>query len=216
MDNMKIVILGPQGSGKGTQAELISKEYDLMHIDMGSSLRERQKTVDELGLLIRETISKGDLLPDDIPFRIISEKIKDYNKGFLVDGFPRNVEQLKLAEQITQFNVAIYVKISDEEAVRRIEKRRVCEKCGKTYIYQEGMKLECGCGGKIVQRTDDTPEAIKKRLSLYHAQTELLIREYTDRNILLEINGGQMIEAVFDEIKLKLKQKLNEIKIQSE
>jgi len=216
MENMKLLILGPQGSGKGTQAELISKEYNLLHIDMGSSLRERQKTDDELGKFIREIISKGELLPDEIPFRIVSEKIRDNDKRFLVDGFPRNVEQLKLAEQITQFDAAIYVKISDEEAIRRIEKRRVCEKCGKTYIYQEGMKMDCICGGRIVQRADDTPEAIKKRLSLYHAQTELLIREYTDRNILLEINGEQTVEEVFNEIKVKLNQRLDQIKTQPE
>jgi adenylate kinase len=213
MENIRIVILGPQGSGKGTQAQRIAEKYGLMHIDMGSQLRQRQKVDDELGMMMREIISRGDLLPNDIPFSILKEKIQA-DQGFIIDGFPRNVEQLELLEQISGLDMALYVKISDVESVRRLEKRRVCSKCSKIFIWSEGMDMTCSCGGKIMQREDDTPEAITKRLLLYHEQTELLIREYTDRDILVEINGEQPIDDVFSEICDRIDKKITESKTQ--
>ena len=200
MENIRIAILGPQGSGKGTQAELISKKYGLLHIDMGSSLRERQKKDDEIGRMMREIISRGELLPNDIPFSILKERLSENNKSFIIDGFPRNTDQLGMALEVTSFDMAIYVRISDEESVRRLGKRRICSSCKKIYIWHDGMRMECECGGKIVQRDDDRPDAIMKRLMVYHEQTELLLREYIDMNILSEINGEQGIEEVFNDI----------------
>jgi adenylate kinase len=214
MEIIKIAILGPQGSGKGTQAELISQKYELFHIDMGQELRKRQQVNDDFGNMIKEKISRGELLSDEIPYKIFSEKLLMHDSGYIVDGFPRVIEQLRLAEQITIFDLAIYVKISDDESVRRLEKRRICDKCGKIYIWKEGMDNKCECSGNIIQRVDDTPEAIRKRLILYHENTELLIREYSDRGILVEINGEQDIKDVFNDICLFVDEKISTLKTQ--
>lgn len=200
MADLHIAILGPQGSGKGTQAALISQKYEITHVDLGHELRDRQKINDELGKVIRETISRGELLPDHIPFKILKEKLENIKKGFILDGFPRDSEQLAMTNEITTLTLALYIKISDEEAVKRLEKRRICDKCGKIYTWNEGMSSICECKGNIVQREDDKPEAILKRLALYHKETELLIREYSDKKILREINGEQTVEEVFSEI----------------
>ncbi|MFT4309313.1 MAG: adenylate kinase family protein [Candidatus Woesearchaeota archaeon] len=199
MENMRIAILGPQGSGKGTQAVMIAEKYGLSHIDMGKELRKRQETDDELGRMIKEIMLRGDMLPDDVPYKIFHEQVSLNNNKFIVDGFPRSIEQLRMALQITEFDVALYIKISDEEAVRRISKRKICDKCKKTYIWNDNMSPKCDCGGNIIQREDDTQEAVMKRLSLYHQNTELLIREYTDKNILIEVDGEQEISKVFED-----------------
>ncbi len=216
----RIIILGPQGSGKGTQAELIKEHYNLLHIDMGSELRKIEQQNNELGRKIKELIDKGELVPDSITLKIFEEKLKsiennEEHKGFISDGFPRNEKQLYLIdEEFTKelFNIALYIKISDEEAIKRISKRRICNCNGEEKIIsiEEKEKIrECekkGC--KIIHREDDKEEAIKKRLELYHKQTELLLRDFYDRNILIEINGEQSIEEVFEEIKNKIKQKI--------
>ncbi len=217
----RIIILGPQGSGKGTQAELIKEHYNLLHIDMGSELRKIEQQNNELGRKVKELIDKGELVPDSITLKIFEEKLKslleeeNYYEGFISDGFPRNEKQLYLIdEEFTKelFNIALYIKISDEEAIKRISKRRICNCNGEEKIIsiEEKEKIrECekkGC--KIIHREDDKEEAIKKRLELYHKQTELLLRDFYDRNILIEINGEQSIEEVFEEIKNKIKQKI--------
>ncbi len=222
---LRIIILGPQGSGKGTQAELIKEHYNLLHIDMGSELRKIKQKNDELGRKVKELIDKGNLVPDEITLKIFEKKLlelkKNNFKGIISDGFPRNEKQLYLLDEVLGkkfFNIALYIKISDEEAVRRTSKRRIC-KCKNGEKIEEKIitiekKEECikkGC--EVIHREDDKEEAIKHRLELYHKKTELLIRDFYDRNILIEINGEQTIKKVFEEIKNKIEYKIkNNIK----
>ncbi len=217
----RIIILGPQGSGKGTQAELIKEYYNLLHIDMGLELRKLEQQNNELGIKIKSIIDKGELVPDSITLKIFEKKIKELEEnnkkfeGFISDGFPRNEKQLYLIDEEFSkelFNIALYIKISDEEAVKRISKRRICNCNGeeKTISIEDKEKIEeCKSKGcKIIHREDDKEEAIKKRLELYHKQTELLLRDFYDRKILIEINGEQTIKEVFEEIKNKIKNKI--------
>ncbi len=217
---LRIIILGPQGSGKGTQAELVKEHYNLLHIDMGSELRKIENQNNELAKKIKEIIDKGDLVPDEITLKIFEKKLQELKssekkyKGFISDGFPRNEKQLKLLNKNLGdvFNIALYIKISDEEAIKRISKRRICYCNDKEIILsiddvekiKECEKNNC----KIIHREDDKEEAIKHRLELYHKETELLLRDFYDKNILIEINGEQTIEKVFEEIKEKINKKI--------
>jgi adenylate kinase len=175
---MNIVILGPQGSGKGTQAKLIAEYFGLTHIDMGSQLREVAKDDSERGRRIREIMDVGDLVPIELTIEVFSEALSAPAKGFVIEGFPRTQEQFAAIKDRIAFDLAIFIDVSEEESIARISKR-----------------------AQIEGRSDDTPEAIARRLEIYHTQTELLLRDYTDQGILVRIDGEQTPEGVFADIR---------------
>lgn len=175
---MNIVILGPQGSGKGTQADLISEYFGLTHIDMGAELRRIEKEESERGRTIREIIDVGDLVPIELTIEIFKEAISKPAKGFVIEGFPRTQEQYAAIKDSVNLDLALFIDVPDEVSIERISKR-----------------------AEIEQRPDDTPEAIAHRLEIYHTQTELLLRDYTDAGILVHIDGNQSPEDVFAEIR---------------
>ena len=208
---MKIVMLGPQGSGKGTQAALIAKEFSLPHISTGDIFRENIKNQTELGKKVLEYTNKGLLVPDELVNEIIQDALNKHPEGFILDGYPRNIAQAKVLDGFEGIKIdhIIEIRISDEEAVRRISGRRTCEDCGfVTSYYAKDYDKEnekCSrCGGKMVIRDDDKEDAVKKRLEIYHNETEPIIEFYRDKDVLLSIEGERPIDDIFREIKKKI------------
>lgn len=213
---MNLVILGPQGSGKGTQAEKLADKFDLEHIDMGKFLREVAKMDTPLG---REVYQIQNVTNTLVPSRILEEvfTIKlngiQREKGIVFDGFPRNIDQMQYFEMAMQefgrhTDAVLYVNLSEKEATKRISIRRVCEKCKAVYILGNDISDEnkpcVKCGGKIIQRIDDTEAGIKKRLDVYKKETLPVVDYYREKDKLIEINGDQAIEEVFEDIVGKL------------
>jgi len=207
---MKIVIFGPQGSGKGTQADIIAERLNICHITMGDLLRSEAKSGSELGQKINLLINEGQLVSDDIVFNLLQDRVtmSDCGLGFILDGFPRTLAQAELLDKIIQIDMALEIWISDEESVRRITDRRSCSSCGAVYhlIYNPPkVEGECDkCQSLLVIREDDKEGVIKKRLEVYHQQTESLIKHYQDKNAYLKIDGMLSIPEVTREIFGKL------------
>lgn len=197
---MKLIFVGPQGSGKGTQAKIISGKLGIPHISTGDLIRGTEEDLKEE---VDSYINKGNLIPDDLMLKILEERLNRGNckKGFILDGYPRNLEQTKELDRITSIGKVIEISISDEEAVRRLSGRRSCKKCGKIYNLETLPKprednLCDDCKVELFQREDDYPEAIKKRLEVYHQETEPILEKYDS----VKINGEQSIEKVTGDI----------------
>ncbi|NTU66406.1 MAG: adenylate kinase [Candidatus Moranbacteria bacterium] len=209
---MNIVILGPQGCGKGTQAEMLAEKFDLEHFDMGKSLRRVAEEDTPLGKEIWEiqNVSRT-LVPKRIMQEVFALKMNSIprEQGVVFDGMPRNLDQaLYFEEAVREFgrkiDRIIVISITPEESVARISKRRVCEKCKKGYVFGVDVAeddVECGvCGGKIIQRTDDTKEGVLKRLKVYHDETLPVIEHFKDKGLVSEIDGSGDENEVFDSI----------------
>lgn len=202
----KIAIFGPQGSGKGTQAEILKAKYGLLHIYPGQIYRDEKAKGSELGKQVAAYADQGKLVPNEITNGVIKNIITSSAaaQGFILDGYPRNQNQLEALDQMTALELAIVLELSDEEGIRRLGSRRVCPACGKNYnLFTDPPKKDglCDvCNKKLITRDDDQPEAIKKRLAIYHESTKPLLDEYERRGILRRINGDQAIEAVADQI----------------
>ncbi|MBT3395011.1 nucleoside monophosphate kinase [archaeon] len=199
-----MIIIGPQGCGKGTQAKRLSKNFNIPHISTGDIFREIRKEDTLRGRKVKELIDNGMNVPDKITIPLVKEKLSKLKEGYILDGFPRNIEQSKSLEGIDK---VIYLKISDKEVVRRIEGRRNCKKCGAIFNITTAPKPKiegiCNkCGSELFQRDDDKPGQIKKRLKQYHNLTAPLIEFYKD--ILIEIDGSRDIGEVYSEIISKL------------
>jgi len=206
---MNIVILGPQGSGKGTQAELLSKKYGLSHIETGRICREISESNQPLSKKIKKILLEGKLVSDDILKVIIKENLEKPSKnGFILDGTPRDVEQYNLIKEIfdlrgSKIDKVIVLNISEEETIKRLSKRRTCEVCGKIYNIDTNPSpngSRCVCGGRLIQRDDDKPSSIKRRLQTYHEQTSEVIRLAKSNGILEEVNGERPIYEIFKDI----------------
>ncbi|MFA6159674.1 MAG: nucleoside monophosphate kinase [Parcubacteria group bacterium] len=209
---MNLVILGPQGSGKGTQASKLAQKFDLEHIDMGKFLREVAKLDTPLGKQIHEIINiKKELVSDRILREVIHLKIMGLprERGVVFDGVPRNIEQLNYFEEVIKesgrkIDKAILIKLSEEESLKRISKRRICEKCKKVFILGKDIQNEdekCNiCEGKIIQRIDDTKEGVMKRLKIFEKETMPMSEYYKKQGKFIEIDGDKEIEKVFESI----------------
>ncbi len=206
---MNILLMGPQGSGKGTQAEILIKGSGLSYVEMGGLLRESARTNTVIDRLINV---EGKLVPDEVALSLVIDKIEKEIPGkdnILFDGFPRSVVQYEmLSTWLKDFgkkiDVAILIDISDEESIRRLSARRKCGKCGKIWNLTTEPKppteTTCDCGGELVQRKDDTPEAIKERLNIYHQTTGKLSDLLQEKNLLLKIDGTKPIDEVSKQI----------------
>ena len=200
---IKILMLGPPGAGKGVISQRLQEKYDFPQISAGDLLRDEIKKETKLGKMIDKIISNGSFLSDDLVIKIIKKRLKekDCEKGFILDGFPRTMNQAEEFEEISGFNLVLNFIVAEKDIIKRISTRRICEKCGRIYnIITLKPKKEdvCDiCNGKLIQRKDDTEEIIKKRLEIYKKETSPLIDFYNEKKFLININGARSVEEVF-------------------
>jgi adenylate kinase len=210
-----LVLLGPPGAGKGTQADRLIKDFDLPYYATGNILREAIASESELGKQAKEIVERGDLVPDDLISAVIEEKLDsgEADDGFLLDGFPRTIGQAEmlegaLAQRRRELTAALLIDAPDEEVVRRLSGRRTCVKNGHVYHVEfDPPKHEGVCdqdGSRLVQRDDDKPETIRNRLAVYHDQTEPLIDWYEQRGKLRRFDGTRTPEEVNSHIRATL------------
>lgn len=208
---MKITMLGAPGAGKGTQAKMLSEKYGIPHISTGDIFRANIKNNTELGKKAKSYMDAGQLVPDELVVDLVLDRIKnkDCMKGFILDGFPRTTPQAEaldyaLNNQNEKIDYAINVDVPDEAIIERMSGRRACVGCGATYhVVYNPTKVEgiCdACGQKLILRDDDKPETVKKRLEVYHEQTQPLIDHYDKKGALLTVDGTQDIQVVFENI----------------
>lgn len=207
---LRAVLFGPQGCGKGTQGELLADRFDVPIIGAGEMFRAEIAEKTHLGKIVKEYVDSGLLAPDEVVNAVVAQRLKklDLSKGFILDGYPRNVEQATQLDHNMKINLAIYVKISDAEAVRRLLGRRQCPKCKTVYHVTDAPPAKPGicsvCGGTLIQREDDTEDVIRRRLATFHFMTEPLASYYRQRGVLLVVNGEQTIPYVFDDLIKKM------------
>ncbi|MDO4565063.1 MAG: adenylate kinase [Clostridia bacterium] len=206
---MKLILLGPPGAGKGTQAARIAAKYGIAHISTGDMLRAEIRKGSELGLKAKSTIDRGELVSDDVIIGMVKNRIEapDCARGFLFDGFPRTVEQAEALEEITEIDRVIDIEVPFSRLVERISGRRMCPDCGAAHHVSRVDGGRCpDCGGALYQRDDDREETVKNRLSVYERKTAPLIEFYLQRGKLLEVNGDAPIDTVGAEIFGKLEE----------
>ena len=203
---MNIILLGPPGSGKGTQAGYIIKKYNTEHVSTGDILRKEVSSGSDLGLEAKEYMDSGNLVSDQLIIEMVTNYIADI-PSILLDGFPRTLEQArafenKLSNLKKKINHVIYFELSNETIIERLSKRITCRKCGNTYVKgMTNLKCENGCSqDNLYQREDDKPQSIIKRLEVYQSETFPLIDFYKEKNIFSKINANQSIVKVINEI----------------
>ena len=209
---MNIIIFGPPGAGKGTQAKKMVDFYGIPQISTGDILRANVREGTELGLAAKEYMDKGELVPDEVLIGIIKNRLKekDCEKGFILDGYPRTIPQADaLATILDEINkpidVVLNLEVPDEELVERVSGRLMCGNCGASYHKTFNPPRKEGicdvCGGELFQRDDDKEEAVKNRLTVYKRQTQPLIDYYAKKSLLVSLDGTKGIDEVFEDIK---------------
>lgn len=211
---MNIVLLGAPGSGKGTQAARIAREFDVVHVSTGDIFRQAVADSTELGLKAKEYMDKGELVPDDLVIGIAKERLArpDMKDGFMLDGFPRTVTQAvaldeALVELGTRLDIVIDLEVPDDELTRRLTGRMMCRVCGANYhkMFNPPSGDNCdSCGGELYQRDDDKLETVERRLKVYKEQTAPLIEYYSGTGYLHTIDGSRPPQEVFALIKEEL------------
>jgi adenylate kinase len=205
---MNLILLGPPGAGKGTQAKMIATKYHLPHISTGDMFRETAASGSPLGEKLQSYMSQGKLVPDTVVIEVVESRLSkpDCVNGFLLDGFPRTVKQAEaldrlLAQKKQKIDVVLNIELNDNEIIKRLSSRRVCIGCGASYnLISQTPKVEdiCDlCAGKVIQRADDNAETIKNRLQVYNDQTSPLIDYYSRSKVLKKVDGSNSVEEVF-------------------
>ena len=215
MSELNLILLGPPGAGKGTQAERLVDDFDLPYLATGDILRQAVKDETQLGREAKEYMDRGDLVPDELIVRVIVDRLDsdEAGDGFILDGFPRTVPQAEALQAALErlgrtLTAALLVDASDEEVMNRISGRRICVKSGHVYhVDSDPPKNEGICdqdGSRLVQRDDDRPETVQKRLSVYHEQTKPVIGFYEEAGLLRRFDGNRSPEEVHDHIRATL------------
>ncbi len=208
---MKIIMLGAPGAGKGTQAKMIAEKYMIPHISTGDIFRANIKEGTELGKQAKEYMDKGQLVPDSLTVNLLLDRVAkdDCKNGYVLDGFPRTIPQAEVLDEALSklgenIDYAIDVDVPDENIINRMSGRRACVTCGATYHLKHIPPKKEGicdkCGSELILRDDDKPETVKKRLDVYHKQTQPLIDYYTNKGILKTVDGTKDMLEVFGDI----------------
>ncbi len=207
---MNIILLGPPGSGKGTQAKMIADKYNVKHVSTGDILRENVRNNTPLGQEAKKYMDAGQLVPDSLLVEIIKDRFSkpDMKAGWMLDGYPRTIPQAEALDAILpslsqKIDIVLNIDVPDAELVKRVTGRRMC-KCGTTYHVQFNPPKVAGkcdaCGADLYQRKDDTEETVKQRLQAYHTQTQPLIDYYNKKGIVATINGAGDIKEIFNNV----------------
>lgn len=208
---MKVILLGPPGAGKGTQAKQISTKYNIPHISTGDIFRKNISEKTPLGIKAKEYMDSGLLVPDELTINIVKNRLdqEDCKNGFLLDGFPRTVQQaealdLFLNNKNDKIDTALLIDVPKDSILERMTGRRVCPSCGASYhMIFNPPKVEgkCDvCKSDVIQRKDDSEATVKERLDVYERQTEPLVQYYKSRNVLSVVDGSKNIDIVFEDI----------------
>ncbi|ELC8454283.1 adenylate kinase [Clostridium perfringens] len=208
---MKIVLLGPPGAGKGTQAKSISNRYSIPHISTGDIFRKNISENTPLGIEAKSYMDNGQLVPDEVTINMVKDRLQqdDCKNGYLLDGFPRTVHQAEaldnfLTEREESIDTALLIEVPKEFILERMTGRRVCPSCGASYHIKFNPPTNDGkcdfCGSDVIQRKDDTEETVKERLDVYENQTQPLIDFYKNKKQLSVVDGTQAINEVFESI----------------
>ncbi|WP_049927323.1 adenylate kinase [Halopiger goleimassiliensis] len=203
-----VLILGAPGAGKGTQSAKISEEFDVEHVTTGDALRaNKEMDISDMDTEYDtpgEYMDQGELVPDEVVNAIVDEALSQAD-GYVLDGYPRNLEQAEELEGMTDLDVVLYLDVSEEELVDRLTGRRVCSECGANYHVEYDQPEEEGvcdeCGGELIQRDDDTEETVKERLRVYRENTEPVVDHYEDQGVLERIDGEQAPDEVWEDVK---------------
>lgn len=212
---MRLILLGPPGAGKGTQASSIVAEYGITHISTGDIFRHNIKNETELGKKVKSYLDKGQLVPDELTIDLVWDRLSkdDCKKGFLLDGFPRTINQAEalqkgLEERGLKLDKVINIDVDKNILVKRLSGRRVCKNCGETYHVDNKPSEKEGvcdkCSGEVIQRADDNEKTVLDRIEVYESQTFPLIDFYKNLGLILTVDGTLSIEDVFSQIKESL------------
>ncbi len=204
---MKLILLGPPGAGKGTQATKVMEKYDIPQISTGDLLRDAVKKGTEQGIKAKEYMDSGALVPDSLVIEILKQRLAqdDCKKGYILDGFPRNIEQAKMLEdEDIKIDLVVNFEVSTDSVVSRISSRWTCKNCDAVYNTETMPPKQEGicdkCGKELYQRDDQKPEAVKKRMEVYDDKTKPLIQFYSERNMVKNVNAEPMPEEVFSKV----------------
>lgn len=217
---MRLVMLAPPGAGKGTQADILARRHGVPHVETGDLLRRAIEEETPTGREAKEYVESGNLVPDEIVVELIRQRLDepDYDPGFILDGFPRTIQQANATEGMLRdlgctLDAVVTLEVSRQEIVRRLEARRVCSECGATYHLEHDPPEQEGtcdrCGSELIQREDDRPETILQRLSQYEDKTQPLLAFYRERDLLVTVDGEQPIDAVTDAIEDQLTERVD-------
>lgn len=216
---MKAIIFGAPGAGKGTYSSRLQTKLGVDVIAMGDIFRESVKQNTELGKKVKSYVEKGALVPDSVVIEVLNERLSRVpkGKGFILDGFPRTIEQADTLEGITSIDVILQLDVPDEIIIQRLSSRRICKKCGEVYNIRFLKPKKEGvcdkCGGELYQRADDNPEVIKNRLQVYKDQTEPLIAYYKKKKVPFVVSGTKSLDAPPDPMVAKMLDELANLKL---
>ena len=202
-----ILLLGAPGAGKGTQSKRLAAEFDLEHVTTGDALRaNKDMDISDMDFEYdtpREYMDAGELVPDDVVNEIVKTALREAD-GYVLDGYPRNLDQAEYLSDITSLDAVVYLDVSEDELVDRLTGRRVCPDCGANYHVEFAPPEEEGvcdeCGAELIQRDDDTEETVRERLSVYRENTEPVVEHYREEGVLVEVDGEQTPDDVFEDV----------------
>jgi adenylate kinase len=208
----KYIIMGVQGCGKGTQAKLLVKAFDLTHVSVGDIFRWHIQSHTKVAARIKRFMAAGELVPDTLVEEVVKDRLDehDWNYGFILDGFPRNRHQAEFFLESYDIDAVILIEVPDQQVLDRILNRRLCGKCGVDYnlmFHRPAVAGVCDvCGGALIARADDNPEAVRARLHDYHTKTEPILELFRRKELVVAVDGTRSIDAVQEELRRRLAQ----------